>query len=301
MNLSFSHFNLNRLGCHGILVAVVARPKSSKREFDKKGGKLVQSVDSRISLLIPKLAFDKKTKVSMQVITCSDSHFNKPIKVSGGGGSGGSSGGSSKSSGKVMCDSPKKTPKEIDKDKHNYSHYDSNFKRFYATTHPEFMGVSPIVRIKAAGTVAKNLVVKVIQPTGVVKRRKNEKMSNKSHNRTGANLFFADPDVYKESNNHTSDDIFFNNKENTNDKSNSNDINNKVKNKEDDKKRDGSDKKTTNNAHSKQKDDEENVNNNDNNDTNNKNKKTNKKKKNFLILPPIVDPDHDNERGFQCL
>ena len=258
--------DLSRIDRNGLLVVVVARPKSTSQNVNQSGFKLISSVDSRISLQIPKQAFEKKTHVSLQAIFCSDSHVNKPMKVSG------NSSSSGKSSGNIISGSPKKISL-INKNNFNYCNFDANFKRLYSNVHSEFLGISPIIRIKLTSFPVKKLIAKVIQPTGAKKKKRRNYKNNEKNNKVGGNLFFADPEVYKEQNSSQDQKAI--------DELNKNDSKNNPSNFDE----------------SNKKENETFVENNENKRENETKNDSNKKPKDFLILPPIMNADKKEEES----
>jgi len=62
---------LKDLDADGINIIVLTRPKRDADKWNNKGGRLVSSVDQRVSIAAPKNAFRLSTDVSMQVLSLS--------------------------------------------------------------------------------------------------------------------------------------------------------------------------------------------------------------------------------------
>jgi len=58
---------VKRIDGGGINLVVLTRPKRDVEQFNNRGGRLVSSIDSRVSITAPKNAFRLTTDVSVQV------------------------------------------------------------------------------------------------------------------------------------------------------------------------------------------------------------------------------------------
>ncbi|ESO04976.1 hypothetical protein HELRODRAFT_171983 [Helobdella robusta] len=140
-NNSVSYIPIDHIPRHGLLFAIVSRPKCDKSHFGPKGGKLIQSVDSRINVLVPKLAFEEKTEVQLQTIWNSNSAISK-------------------------------FKQQQQRQSQQNSHADDQPIPATNDSDPEFLGITPFLSIETEHNPLKHLMVKIIQPSGASKRKK---------------------------------------------------------------------------------------------------------------------------------